>query len=144
MAKFCVGDVVMFTRGYHENVVGRIENWRGGGVAPYLVRILEGDSFYKTGEITYMAGREMELKEMQGKKKIYCCTPGCSTYSFESKSTILWQCYKHCPTAFSDRETDTVNLEKKVDLILAHLGLEVVTKPPETTLIEKPKSDGQG
>lgn len=141
MAKFCVGDVVVFTRRHHEDVIAQVEKWRGGGVAPYQVRILKGDYFYKTGEISYKAGRDMELKAMQGKKKIYCCVPGCSTYSFESKGTIQWQCHNHCPAAFNEQDTNNVSLEEKVDLILAHLGLEVTTKPAEIMLTEKPKNN---
>lgn len=148
MAKFSVGDVIVLTRRHHEGVVAQVVGWRGGGVAPYSIRILEGDYFYKTGKITYMSGRDMELKEMQGKKKVWCCHQGCNTYSFEDKGTLKWECYKHYPNKFNcggevkEPECDGVSLEEKVDLILNHLGLEVTVKPAETALTEKPKSDG--
>ncbi len=110
--------------------------WRGGGVAPYQVRIIESPGgVYAPGTISYFSGRNMELKEMQGKKKIYCCVPGCDTSSFESKGTIQWQCFHHCPTAFQDAET--VSLEEKVNLILEHLKLDVTTEPKKVVLVER-------
>lgn len=139
MAKFKVGDICIVTDNRAPMVVEVIA-WRGGGVAPYQVKILEARGAYAPGSISYFSGREMELREMQGKKKIYCCVPKCTTYSFESSGTIQWQCDKHCPTAY--QECVNVTLEEKVDLILAHLGLEITTKPAETMLTEKPKNDG--
>ena len=140
MSKFSVGDVCIVTDRRGPMVVEVIA-WRGGGVAPYQVRIIDSPGrVYAPGSISYFSGRDMELKEMQGKKKIYCCVPGCDTSSFESKGTIQWQCFKHCPTAFQD--CNTVSLEEKVELILTHLGLEITTKPAEVTLTEKPKTDG--
>ncbi len=142
MSKFDVGDIAIVTDRRGPMVVKIIEN-RHTRVAPYKVQIINGmRGVYAPGTICYFSGRDMELIEMQGKKKIYCCVPDCRTYSFESKGTIQWQCDKHCPTAFADCETDKVSLEEKVDLILAHLGLEVTTKPAETMLTEKPKTDG--
>ncbi len=109
--------------------------WRGGGVAPYQVRIIESPGgVYAPGTISYFSGRDMELKEMQGKKKIYCCVPKCSTYSFESSGTIQWQCDKHCPTAYQECN---VSLEEKVDLILDHLKLDVTTEPKKVVLVER-------
>ncbi len=139
MPKFKVGDITIVTDRRGPMVV-EVVAWRGGGVAPYQVRIIESPGgVYAPGTISYFSGRDMELKEMQGKKKIYCCVPKCSTYSFESSGTIQWQCDKHCPTAYQECN---VTLEEKVELILTHLGLEVTTKPAETMLTEKAKSDG--
>jgi hypothetical protein len=139
MAKFSPGDIAIVTDRRGPMVVEIIAN-RHSRVAPYQVKILEAPgSCYKVGEISYFSGRDMEHKEMQGKKKIYCCVPGCTTYSFESKGTIQWQCDKHCPTAFT--ESDTVSLEEKVDLILEHLGLEITTEPKKVVLAER-KADG--
>lgn len=139
MSKFSVGDICIVTDSRRPMVVEVIA-WRGGGVAPYQVRIIESRGVYAPGSISYFSGRDMELREMQGKKKIYCCVPKCSTYSFESSGTIQWQCDKHCPTAYQD--CGNVSLEEKVELILTHLGLEITTKPAETMLTEKPKTDG--
>lgn len=134
MSKFKVGDIAIVTDRRGPMVVEVIA-WRGGGVAPYQVRIIESQGgVYAPGSISYFSGRDMELKEMQGKKKIYCCVPKCTTYSFESSGTIQWQCDKHCPTAYQDCN---VTLEEKVDLILEHLGLEVTTEPAKTTLAKK-------
>lgn len=140
MAKFDVGDICVVTDNRGPMIVEVIAN-RRSRVAPYQVKIIDScGTTYAPGSISYFSGRDMELKEMQGKKKIYCCVPGCNTSSFESKGTIQWQCFQHCPTAF--QEASTVSLEEKVDLILTHLGLEVTTKPAEITLTEKPKTDG--
>ena len=79
---------------------------------------------------------------MQGKKKVWCCADGCTTTSFESKGTLLWRCFMHMDCGDEPDCTDRPSLEKKVDLILEHLGLEVTTKPAETVLTEKSKSDG--
>ena len=138
MPKFSVGDIAIVTRCSENTVIVQVTAWRGGGVAPYICKVLESDYyFYKPGDTVYMPGRDMELREMQGKKKIYCCVPNCSTYSFESKGTIQWQCDKHCPTAFV--ESCDVTLEQKVDLILEHLGLEVTTEPQKVVLTEVKK-----
>lgn len=140
MSKFTQGDIVIITDTRAEGAVARIENWRGGWVAPYVVRILQPTgNFYKAGEITYFSGRDMELKYMQGKKKVWCCVDGCNTTSFESKGTVLWRCYKHIDCGDEPDPTDGISLNEKVDLILEHLGLEVTTKPAEVTLSEKPK-----
>lgn len=143
MSKFKQGDIVVITDNRAEGAIARIENWRGGRVAPYVVRILQPvGTMYKANEISYFSGRDMELKYMQGKKKVWCCVDGCSTTSFESKGTVLWRCYRHIDCGDAPDCTDQVSLEQKVDLIMAHLGLEVVTKPAEVTLAEKPKTDG--
>ena len=144
MSKFKVGDIALVTASRGPAVVEIIEN-RHTRVAPYRVKIIEArpGSMYHPGDTSYFSGRDMELLEMQGKKKIYCCVPDCRTYSFESKGVIQWQCDKHCPTAFIECEPEKVSLEEKVDLILAHLGLEVTVKPAETMLTEKPKGDGE-
>jgi len=140
MSKFSVGDICIVTDRRGPMTVQVIAN-RRTRVAPYQVKIISScGTAYAPGSISYFSGRDMELKEMQGKKKIYCCVPGCDTSSFESKGTIQWQCFQHCPTAF--QETNTVSLEEKVDLILAHLGLEVTTKPAQITLTKKPNSNG--
>lgn len=140
MPKFSVGDIAIVTDRRGPMTVEVIA-WRGGGVAPYQVRIIEAKcGVYAPGTISYFSGRDMEHKAMQGKKKIYCCVPKCTTYSFESSGTIQWQCDKHCPTAY--QAEGTVSLEEKVELILAHLGLEVTIKPVEVALSEKPKTDG--
>lgn len=143
MSKFTKGDIVIITDCRAEGAVARVENWRGGRVAPYVVRILEPvGTMYKAGEISYFSGRDMELKYMQGKKKVWCCVENCTTTSFESKGTVLWRCFKHMDCGDAPDRIDYVSLEEKVDLILAHLGLEVTIKPAETMLTEKPKSDG--
>ena len=135
MSKFSVGDICIVTDRRGPMVVEVIAN-RRTRVAPYQVKIISScGTSYAPGSIAYFSGRDMELKEMQGKKKIYCCVPGCKTSSFESKGTIQWQCFQHCPTAF--QEANTVRLEEKVDLILEHLGLEVTTEPAKTTLAKK-------
>lgn len=134
MSKFKVGDICIVTDRRGPMLV-EVVAWRGGGVAPYQVKIISSDcGTYAPGTISYFSGRDMELKEMQGKKKIYCCVPKCTTYSFESSGTIQWQCDKHCPTAYQE---SNVTLEEKVDLILEHLGLEVTTEPAKTTLAKK-------
>lgn len=142
MAKFTKGDIVVLTRRNYEGTIARIERWRGGHVAPYEVRILESTgTFYRAGHLTYFSGRDMELKDMQGKRKVYCCSPGCSTYSFESRGVIKWECYRHFSPGCEEQQTDDVSLEQKVDLILEHLGLEVATEPKKVVLAERNKSD---
>lgn len=75
MPKFKVGDITIVTDRRGPMVV-EVVAWRGGGVAPYQVRIIESPGgVYEPGTISYFSGRDMELKEMQGKKKIYCCVP---------------------------------------------------------------------
>lgn len=75
MNKFKKGDIVIFTREAGEGTIARVENWRGGGVAPYVVRILEprGGYNYSVGQITYMSGRNMELKDMETEKCSVSC-----------------------------------------------------------------------
>lgn len=142
MTKFTQGDVVVITDSRCEGGLGRIENWRGGNVAPYVVRILETTScLYKNGDLAYFSGREMELKDMQGKKKVYCCMPRCVTYSFESKGTMQWLCHKHCELKNCELP-NYVSLEDKIDLILEHLGLEV-TIEPQKVVLTKVKDDEQ-
>ena len=142
MAKFDVGDICIVTDRRGPMIVEVIAN-RHTRVAPYQVRIIEScGGIYAPGSVSYFSGRDMELKAMQGKKKVWCCFDGCSTTSFESKGTILWRCYKHIQCADEPDCTDQVGLEEKVNLILEHLGLEVTTKPAETVLTEKPKNDG--
>lgn len=142
MNKFQKGDIVIITDNRCEGATARIENWRGGRVAPYVVRILKPTStFYKAGEITYFSGRDMEHKYMQGKKKVWCCVEGCNITSFESKGTILWRCFQHIDCGDEPDSTDRVSLEEKVDLILEHLGLDVVTEPSKTKLVERGKEE---
>lgn len=134
MPKFSVGDTTFLTnRRSKSTVVVKITGWRGGGVAPYICSIIQSDDyFYKVGEKHYFPGRDMELLEMQGKKKIYCCVPKCTIYSFESSGTIQWQCSRHDPQTCVVQENPS--LAEKVDLILDHLGLEIVIKPSEVIL----------
>lgn len=141
MPKFNIGDVAFLNE--HRSkamVIVRIVGWRGGGVAPYTCEITQSDYyFYKVGATHYFAGRDMELLEMQGKKKIYCCVPKCTTYSFESSGTIQWQCDKHCPVPIEPIYSPS--LSEKVDLILEHLGLEVFTEPSKTVLKKVEKAE---
>lgn len=142
MSKFSQGDIAVVTDHGREGIIVRIENWRGGRVAPYVVRILKSHSpNYKVGDISYFSGRDMELKEMQGKKKVYCCHQGCSTYSFEDKGTLQWECFKHYPNKFNpDFEevcSEEPSIEQKLDLILEHLDLEIVIEPKKVTLKKK-------
>jgi hypothetical protein len=150
MAKFNKGDIVIITDTRCEGGIGRIENWRGGRVAPYVVRVLKSTTgFYKVGEITYLSGRDMELKDMcmSGKKKVWCCHAGCNTYSFEDRGILKWECFKHYPNSFNNTgeikecEVDDITLEQKVDLLLEHLGVELVIEPQKVTL--KAKSNGK-
>lgn len=136
MPKFAVGDTTYLSnRRGKTTVIAKITGWRGGGVAPYVCEIIKSDDyFYKVGAVHYFPGRDMELLEMQGKKKIYCCVPNCSTYSFESKGTVQWQCDKHCE--FSAPAYQNPTLEEKVDLILEHLGLEISIEPQKVVLKE--------
>jgi hypothetical protein len=138
MAKFTQGDIVVITDSRAEGAIARIENWRGGRVAPYVVRILETKGcHYKAGEISYFSGRDMELKEMQGKKKVYCAYQGCSIYSFESKGTLLWQCHNHLDCTEKPQQPQCISLEEKVDLILDHLKLDVTIEPRKAVLVER-------
>lgn len=142
MSKFTQGDIVVITDRRAEGAIAKIENWRGGRVAPYVVRILqEVPGMYKQGQIAYFSGRDMELKEMQGKKKVWCCVDGCNTTSFESKGTVLWHCFRHIDCGDEPDYTDSVSLSEKVDLILKHLGLEVKVEPKKAVLKEV-KKDG--
>jgi len=138
VAKFSQGDIVVITRQCHEGTIARIENWRGGRVAPYVVRILQTTStFYKADDISYFSGRDMEIKEVQGKKKVYCAVQGCSIYSFESKGTLLWQCHNHYGCNETIEQPAGISLEEKVDLILEHLKLDVTIEPRKAVLVER-------
>lgn len=140
MAKFSVGDIAIVTDRRGPMVVEIIAN-RHTRVAPYQVRILKScGTTYAPGSVSYFSGRDMELKEMQGKKKVWCCADNCTTTSFESKGTVLWRCFKHMDCGDAPDCTDYVSLEEKVDLILEHLKLEVTTEPKKVVL--KEKSDG--
>lgn len=133
MPKFSVGDTAIITRRNTKLTLVKVIGWRGGGVAPYICSVIKSDdNFYKLGDKVYMPGRNMELAEMQGKKKIYCCVPKCTIYSFESSGTIQWQCSKHDQQPCLVQESPS--LAEKVDLILGHLGLEIVIKPSEVIL----------
>lgn len=138
MTKFTEGDIVTFTDSpLGWGITARVEGNRHSSVAPYIVRILETPhSFYRVGKIIYRSGRGMELKEMQGKKKVWCCTPGCSTSSFESSGTLQWQCVAHCSKEYRQNNP---SLEEKLDLLLEHLGLEVITEPRRTVIVERVK-----
>lgn len=145
MAKFTQGDIVVITDHIHgEGVICRVENWRGGRVAPYVVRILESDvPGYPVGEIRYKAGRDMELRYMEGKRKVWCSYSGCRTYSFEGKGTIVWRCCKHL-SADCEPSRDEITLSEKVDLILDHLGLDVVIEPRRAVLAERSDDTDKG
>lgn len=136
MTKFAKGDLVIISRSHSEGAVGLVENWRGGNVAPYVVRILKATSnFYKVGEITYLSGRDMEHQDMQGKKKIHCIHQGCSSYSFEDQGVLQWQCSKHYPCELTvPTRMPRISTDDKVNLILEHLGLEVSIKPASISL----------
>lgn len=140
MSKFSKGDIVIITDDMGEGTIARVENWRGGRVAPYVIRILKSTgSTYRVGEITYRSGRDMELKDMcmSGKKKVWCCHAGCNTYSFEDRGILKWECYKHYPNKFNDTgeikecEVDGITLEQKVDLLFSHLGVGLVVEPQQ-------------
>lgn len=65
--KFSIGDTVVITGFRADNgSVGVIENIRSGRVAPYIVKILKPgpESHHKSGNRTYHAARDMELKEV--------------------------------------------------------------------------------
>lgn len=153
MNKFKQGDIVVVTDSRCEGATARIENWRGGRVAPYVVRILKTTgTFYKAGELTYLSGRDMELKDMcmSGKKKVWCCHAGCNTYSFEDKGILKWECFKHYPNNFNksgelkDCEMDDfVTLEQKIDMLFEHFGLDIEVKPQKVVLVQRKVSNGK-
>lgn len=144
MTKFSQGDIAIVTDNGREGIIVRIENWRGGRVAPYVVRILKSNSpNYPEGSISYFSGRDMELKEVKNKKKVYCCDSNCTTYSFVDKGVIQWSCYKHCTYELPDCDNECISLEEKIDIILEHLGLEFVTEPQKTKLVKREQKDGE-
>jgi len=143
MSKFNIGDIAFITDGRGPAVVEIIEN-RHTRVAPYRVKILEArpGSVYHPGELSYFSGRDMELLEMQGKKKVQCDRMGCRTYCFLDRGVVTWECQQHYSGKIEPCDILEPSLEEKVDLILTHLGLEVTVKPAEMMLTEKPKNDG--
>lgn len=63
-AKFKIGDEVLIINYHERRTVARavIVDWRGGGVAPYSVEVLEGfDGYHKPGLRFYKSGRDMQL-----------------------------------------------------------------------------------
>jgi hypothetical protein len=130
MPKFSIGDMVIMTENRDKGHIGIVYANRGGRVAPYQVKMLDNN------ELTYRSGRDMELQTMGGKKKMYCCE-GCGTYSFVDKGTVMWRCYKH--NDCTDEPDTEVSLAEKVDMILEHLGLEIVVEPRKPTLVSSTK-----
>jgi len=123
MPKFKVGDITVVTDRRGPMVV-EVIGWRGGGVAPYQVRIIEGGSgIYAPGTISYFSGRDMELKEMQGKKKVYCDRMGCRTYCFLDAGVVTWECRQHYTGNIEPCVTLELSLEEKVDFILTYSKL---------------------
>lgn len=74
---------------------------------------------------------------MEGKKKVWCCHQACNTYSFENKGILKWECYKHYPGKFSCVQIDTnpeLTTGEKLDMLLAHLGLELSLTPAKAEI----------
>lgn len=48
MAKYSIGQKLFFNRGYSDELIPvEIIGWRGGGVAPYEIKCLDGKSTYR-------------------------------------------------------------------------------------------------
>lgn len=65
---------------------------------------------------------------MQNKRKIYCYHSGCDIYSFESKGTLTWECYRHNKCE-KEIEVSKLSTDEKLELLLEHLGLKIETEP---------------